>query len=112
MKMHSIHTWAEFWELLRSWWAGDVPAGGVAMAIVITVLRVAYTGGGWKKMLLEAPLCGLVTLSVYSSLNYFGLPTELAVGIGGSIGLIGVEQIRNLAIRVINFRFGGGNPQA
>ncbi|ATO33024.1 hypothetical protein [Dickeya dianthicola] len=38
---NNVHTWAGFWELLRMWWYGDMPLGGVLLPIVITVLRVA-----------------------------------------------------------------------
>lgn len=27
----NIHTWADVWELLRLWWNGDVPLGGVPL---------------------------------------------------------------------------------
>ncbi|MGM3172488.1 MULTISPECIES: phage holin, lambda family [Dickeya] len=113
MKMqNNVHTWTDFWDLLRMWWNGDMPLGGVLLSILITVLRVAYMGGGHKKMLLEAALCGALTLTVISSLEYFSLPRTLTVAIGGSIGFIGVEQIRTLALRILGNRFGGNNPQA
>ncbi|MEI7252822.1 phage holin, lambda family [Pectobacterium versatile] len=110
MKMqNNIHTWADIWELFRSWWNGDVPLGGVLLSIVVTGLRVAYTGGGWKKMLLEAALCGALTLTIVSALEYLNLPKSLTMAIGGSIGFIGVEQIRGVALRFLGNRFGGGN---
>ncbi|WP_438801490.1 phage holin family protein [Candidatus Symbiopectobacterium endolongispinus] len=50
---NSVNTWTDVWELFRAWWNGDVPLGGVMLSIIITILRVAYTGGGRKQMLLE-----------------------------------------------------------
>lgn len=109
MKMqNNIHTWADAWELLRMWWSGDVPLGGVLLSIVMAALRVAYTGGGWRRVVLESPLCGAMTLTVASSLDYFGLPTTLSVAVGGAIGFIGVDQIRAAGIRILRSRTGGG----
>ncbi|MCZ0823695.1 phage holin, lambda family [Dickeya solani] len=109
---NNIHTWADVWEMLRMWWNGDVPLGGVVLSIVITILRVAYSGGGRKKMWIEAALCGALTLTAVSSLEYFELPKTLTMAIGGGIGFIGVEQIRSVALRILGTRFGGNKPQA
>ncbi|PSH19846.1 hypothetical protein B7R74_12515 [Yersinia pseudotuberculosis] len=52
MRMHNEpHTWNDWGELLYAWWRGDVPLGGVLLSVVMAGLRVAYTGGGWKKTL-------------------------------------------------------------
>lgn len=108
MKMqNNIHTWAEVWELLRMWWHGDVPLGGVLLSIVMAALRIAYTGGGWRRVLLEAPLCGAMTLTASSALDYFALPQTLSVAVGGAIGFIGVDQIRAAGIRILRSRTGG-----
>lgn len=108
---NNVHTWADVWELLRMWWNGEVPLGGVALAMVTAVLRIAYTGGGWKRMLLEGALCGALTLTASSALEYFSLPKSLTVALGGTIGFIGADQIRAVALRVFNSRFGGSNTK-
>lgn len=110
MKMHNDpHSWPDFLELLHSWWRGDTPQGAVLLSVIMAGLRIAYGGGGWKKMLLEGLLCGALTLTVASGLEYLSIPKNLSVGIGGGIGFIGVEQFRKLIINIINIRFGGGN---
>lgn len=110
MKMHNDpHSWPDFLELLHSWWRGDTPLGAVLLSVIMAGLRIAYGGGGWKKMLLEGHLCGALTLTVASGLEYLSIPKNLSVGIGGGIGFIGVEQFRKLIINIINIRFGGGN---
>ena len=54
MKMHNDpHSWTEFIELLHSWWRGETPMGAVLLSVVMAAMRIAYGGGGWKKMLLE-----------------------------------------------------------
>jgi lambda family phage holin len=95
-----IHNEPQSWAaLFQAWWRGDVPIGGVLLSVVMAALRVAYTGGGWKKTLLEGLTCGALTLTAVSALEYFDLPQQLTLAVGGLIGFIGVEQIRALTLR-------------
>ena len=110
MKMpNNPSNWPDLLELLQSWWRGDTPLGAVLLSVVMAGLRIAYSGGGWKKMLLEGLLCGALTLTVASGLEYLSIPKNISVSIGGGIGFIGVEQFRKLVINIINVRFGGSN---
>ena len=112
MKMNNDpHSWPDIFELLHGWWRGDTPLGAVLFSVVMAGLRIAYGGGGWKKMVLEGLLCGALTLTVASGLEYLSIPKSLSVSIGGGIGFIGVEQFRKLVISIINTRF-GGSPKA
>jgi hypothetical protein len=43
-----------------------------------------------------------------SALDYFNLP-GLSIAIGGALGFVGVEQVKVMASRVFNSRFGGGD---
>lgn len=96
MKMHNDpHSWQGWLELFQSWWRGDTPLGAVLMSLFMAGLRIAYFGGsgGWKKKTLEILLCGALTLTFSSALEYFGWPKSLSVAIGGGVGLIGVDAI-------------------
>lgn len=108
MKMpHNPNNWPDWLELFQSWWRGETPIGAVLLSVVMAVLRIAYGGGGWKKMLLEGLMCGAMTLTAVSALDYVNLPQSLSIAIGGALGFVGVEQVRSVANRVINVRFGG-----
>ncbi|SUG89106.1 phage holin, lambda family [Salmonella enterica subsp. enterica] len=99
MKMHNDpHSWPDLIELFQSWWRGDTPLGAVLMSLFMAGLRIAYFGGGggWKKKTLEILLCGALTLTFSSALEYFGWPKSLSVAIGGGVGLIGVDATREL----------------
>lgn len=77
MKMHNDpHSWQGWLELFQSWWRGDTPLGAVLMSLFMAGLRIAYFGGsgGWKKKTLEILLCGALTLTFSSALEYFGWP--------------------------------------
>ncbi|HAP0139804.1 TPA: phage holin, lambda family, partial [Escherichia coli] len=62
--------------------------------------------GGWKRKTLEILLCGALTLTFASMLEYWGWPKSLSVAIGGGVGLIGVDAIRGFAMRLIGLRLG------
>ncbi|EPH0680318.1 TPA: phage holin, lambda family [Klebsiella aerogenes] len=110
MKMpNTPHGWADISEMLASWWRGDVPIGGVVMAIVMAVLRMAYSGSSWKETLFEGLMCGALALTTYSALDYFDVPKALTVGIGGFIGFIGVKKLSAFLSNYVGNRFGGGN---
>lgn len=112
MKMpHNPNTWPDWLELFQSWWRGDTPLGAVLMSLIVAGLRIAYFGGngGKKKKALEILLCGALTLTIFSALEFLGLPKSLSVSIGGSVGLIGVDAIRSFAMRFIDGRVGGDN---
>ncbi|HIF2979521.1 TPA: phage holin, lambda family [Salmonella enterica] len=105
------HSWQGWLELFQSWWRGDTPLGAVLMSLFMAGLRIAYFGGsgGWKKKTLEILLCGALTLTFSSALEYFGWPKSLSVAIGGGVGLIGVDAIRGFAMKFISGRIGGDN---
>ncbi|MGV8546744.1 phage holin, lambda family, partial [Pseudomonas aeruginosa] len=70
---------------MRSW----------AMAIDRTI----YGGGTRSQALWQGALCGGPALTVISWFEFFGVPQSMAPFIGGWIGFLGVEKIRDLAER-------------
>ncbi|OON40628.1 phage holin, lambda family [Izhakiella australiensis] len=110
MKMHNNpHSWPGLFELLQDWWRGETPLGAVLMAVIMATLRIAYTGGGWKKMILEGLLCGALTLTFASALEYLEWPKSISIAIGGGTGFIGVDAFRAFALRFIGNRLGVDN---
>jgi lambda family phage holin len=86
MKMHNDpHSWTEFIELLHSWWRGETPMGAVLLSVV---MGYANRLRRWKKMILEGAICGALTLTAVSALDYFNLPQSLSIAIGGALGLL------------------------
>ncbi|HHT2625785.1 phage holin, lambda family [Klebsiella michiganensis] len=113
MKMHNDpHSWPDLLELLQSWWRGDTPLGAVLLSVLMACLRIAYGGGGWKKIVLEGPLCGALTLTFVSGLEYLDWPRSMAILIGGGVGFIGVDAIRAFAMKYLGNRFGVGDGNA
>ncbi len=57
-----------------------------AMSFVVAVLRTVKDG---KLDLIEAGLCGMLTLASWSMIEYIGLPTKIAIFVGGMIAWLG-----------------------
>ncbi|MBF7687859.1 phage holin, lambda family [Acinetobacter rathckeae] len=80
-------------EIIKTWWQGDMTFYGVLMSIVMAILRMIYTGASWTITICEGLLCGALTLTAVSTMNYFNVPSDLTVAIGGFIGFIGVKKL-------------------
>ncbi|WP_421157782.1 phage holin, lambda family [Aeromonas dhakensis] len=94
---------------LLAWADAHWPAlYGFILSVVISWLRVTYSGGAIRQRLLESALCGAISLSVMSGLDLLGIPATASGFVGGSIGFLGVEKIREFAGRVLDRRFGDG----
>ena len=73
------------------------------MAGTISALRVLYEGkeaNKWR-VLLEALMCGGLSLSASSVIEWMAWPSSLSVGAGGAIGFIGVTAFRELVIKFL-----------
>ncbi|MGL5948250.1 MAG: phage holin, lambda family [Aeromonas sp.] len=94
---------------LGAWFDEHWPAVyGFGLAVSIAYLRVAYAGGARRQRLLEALLCGAISLAVMSAMGLVGIPAQASGFVGGAIGFLGVEQIRSVARSVLARRFDHG----
>lgn len=94
--------WAQAWEWLRLKLSDPLWQGAV-MAATISLLRVLYEGkeaNKWR-VILEALICGALSLSASSVIEWMAWPSSLSVAAGGTIGFIGVTAIRELIIRFL-----------
>lgn len=97
------YTWSDWVELIKGWINGDIPLDSLLMTAAVAALRVFYTGKGWRRMLLEVPLCCLLAVATFSIIKPVPaswLTEDWRVGIGAAIGLIGVEHIRALGVLI------------
>lgn len=89
------------WAYIFSLWDA-VPASvkGAIMAFIIAILRIIYDRQETSNMriLLEAAICGGLSLSFSGAISWIGAPESVAVAFGGAIGFIGVTKIRQLAL--------------
>lgn len=92
MPSRDPNNWQALLSALASYWPQFYAAG---LAMVIALVRALHAGGRPMKSILEAVLCGCLTLALVPVLHYFGLPQNLAVAGGASIAFLGVEWLRD-----------------
>ncbi|NDL00694.1 phage holin, lambda family [Photorhabdus bodei] len=96
--------WADLLNGLRNSWP---QISGSLLAVLICYGRLIYDGVERKKRWVEPLLCGALSWGVSSGLELFGIPGSVSPALGGAIGFIGVEKLREFALRAINKRLGG-----
>lgn len=94
-------TWALLMVLLSQYGPNIYAAG---LSVAMAWLRVIYGGGKARQALLEGAICGGLTLTIISGLEFFGLPSGFATFVGGWVGFLGVDKIRLYADRYANFK--------
>lgn len=90
----------DLWAALIAWLSIHAPSVyAFLLSVTIAVVRVIYGGGTSRQMVLEGIMCGLATLTLVPLLQVIGLPESMATFAGGLVGFIGVEKLRDIAIR-------------
>lgn len=76
---------------------------GVIMAILISFLRILYDAKETSKrrIFFEALICGGLSLSASSVIEWMAWPSSLSVAAGGAIGFLGVTAIREMVTRFL-----------
>lgn len=88
------NNWQALLGLLASVWPQLYAAG---MAFLVALVRGLQAGGKPVKTLLEAILCGCLTLALVPVLDHFGLGQDLAVAVGAGVAFLGTEWVRDRA---------------
>ena len=93
------------WTFAFAWLSQHFPLIGAALlSAAMAVLRITYGGGTRRQMLVEGAICGGLTLTMISGLEFFGLPQSMSTFVGGWVGFLGVEKIRVIADRFTDFK--------
>lgn len=92
-------------EVLRLWWQEGITLNGILMSITIAVLRMMYSGASWTATVFEGLLCGALSMTAVSTMDYFNIPKDLTVAIGGFIGFIGVKKVSLLINHILDKKF-------
>ncbi|MEQ1968666.1 phage holin, lambda family [Xenorhabdus nematophila] len=95
--------WADLLNGLKNSWP---QISGSLLAIAICYGRLIYDGVERKNRWVEPLLCGALSWGISSGLELFGIPASVSPALGGAVGFIGVEKLREFAIRAINKRLG------
>lgn len=85
------NNWQALLDLLLNLWPQIYAAG---LVMLIAFVRAIHAGGKPVKTLLEAVLCGFLTLALMPLMAYMGMPQDMAVPVGAAIAFLGVEWAR------------------
>lgn len=94
------------WQLIYIAVTTSSTCQGAFMATVIAFLRALYDKKEPKvaRVILEAFLCGALALCCSSIVDVLGMPQSAGVTIGGAVGFIGVQSLRDFLVKFINRR--------
>lgn len=78
------------------------PVKASLIAALIAFLRIFYDNKEprYVRRFLEAALCGAIALCVAYLIKAIGLPEGWSTFLGGAVGLVGADQVREWARRV------------
>lgn len=92
--------WAQIWQLLS---APSPVWQGMIMSTLICLLRVLYDAKETSKrrIFFEALICGGLSMSASSVIEWMEWPSNLSIAAGGAIGFLGVTAIREMLTRFL-----------
>jgi lambda family phage holin len=79
---------------------------GAVLSMFVAFVRVIYDKKETRpiRILMEAVLCGALSVTASYAINAAGLDMNWAVFAGGVIGYLGSEGVRSFAVRFIDAR--------
>lgn len=93
--------------MLLEWITLHQPAiYGFSLSLATAWFRVMRSGGTKRQRAIEAAMCGALSLTLMSAMEWFGVPTSASGFIGGSVGFLGVEKIKEVANIVLSKKVG------
>ncbi|QCG49475.1 phage holin, lambda family [Aeromonas schubertii] len=99
------------WAAMLAWLMDNWPAVyGALLALAIAFLRITYAGGRGRRRLIESLLCGLITLAAATGTQLLGIPQEATPLLGGMVGLLGIDIIRDKAANMVGRQGGNDAP--
>lgn len=92
------NSWMNFIDSLPPW------AGGAIMAFFVSVLRLVYDSEEttFQRIMLEAAICGSLTVAAGSALDAMGFGQNWYLACGGMIGFMGSQSVRVIAYKIID----------
>lgn len=94
------------------WIAENAPAiwSGLA-AIGVSSLMNIKDGKPKKYTVTSSLVCGIIAMSLSGMMTYFGLPGDASSLVGGVVGFLGADKLRDIANAIVNRRINGTDTQ-
>lgn len=94
-------------EEAMKWVVSYLPAFYAAGAsLSISVLMGIYDGNSFLKMFTGSMACAIFTLAISGCLGFFGLPDNAVTFVGATIGMAGVDKIRDRIFAFLDIKIG------
>lgn len=75
-------------------------------ALTISVLNDIRAGKPRLYTLTGGLICGVFALTLSATLEYFGLPPNAGAFVGGLVGFVGADRLRDIALALVYRRAG------
>ncbi|WP_439242467.1 phage holin, lambda family [Lonepinella sp. BR2474] len=105
---------ATLWAMIIAYLQNNLNAiYSFTMAFFIAIFRICYIGKERKKIrvVIESILCGLIAIASESVFIYLDMPSKLSVAFGSIVALLGIDKVREMAMRYSLKAKGGDNEQ-
>lgn len=101
-----------FWETSLNWVAENAPAiyAGLA-AIGVSSMMSIRDGKPKKYTITSAIVCGIIGMSLSGLMTHVGLPSNAASLVGGIVGFLGADKLRDLANSLVHRRSCGPHQE-
>lgn len=112
MPNNNPDVWAQIWAFLTLHVSNnDKLICGVAIAFFTSITKSFLYGktDTPRRIAAEAVLCAIISGSLHPVLVHFNLERDLLAPLGAALSLIGTSAIRQIILRIVNSKFGGGN---
>lgn len=90
------------------WASLPEPVRATVISVGVAMLRILYDGKEPRivRRFLESLLCGAITFGASSALQAMGAESGWGVFVGGAVGLLGADKVRELGRRYASRRAG------
>lgn len=74
---------------------------GASLAMAIAFVRVIHGGGKVAQAIIGGIMCGLLSMALINGAGLLGLSDNYSLFVGGLVGFIGADTLRDAAIRLL-----------
>jgi lambda family phage holin len=101
-----------FWGASLKWIAENAPAIYAGLAAVGVSSMMNIKDGKPKKYTITSSIvCGIIGMSLSGLMTHVGLPANASALVGGIVGFIGADKLRDIATAMVNRRVSGSETQ-
>ena len=90
------------WRNPENWLSAELMAPVLSFVLALLGLMHKDDKPNWKRTLVYSAMCGLITFSFGRAVSALGMHGDWKYAIGGCVGLLGVDFVRELVTKAAN----------